>query len=238
MSYRAVLFDFYWTLAYTAETGLGEKAAVLAVQAGADPAAWKPAWRGAVGASMRGDLSLLGRVRLSLAEAGAQQSDGALVEEIAGLMDARSVPRLYPDVRDSLSEVRARGYRMALVSNIASYRVNWLTEFEIEQHFDALVLSCEMGTLKPAKEMYLSAAEKLGVQPDECVFVDDVPPYVAAAKALGMAGVRINRFGSEEPYAHEEPTDVVPDLSIERLSQLLSWLPAKAEEPPHGATGT
>ena len=114
MKCRAVLFDFYWTLAYTAETGLGEKAAALAAEAGADPAAWKAAWRGTVGTSMRGEVSLLGRVRLSLAEAGAQRSDGALVEELAGLMDARSVPRLYPDVRDSLAEVRTRDYRMRL----------------------------------------------------------------------------------------------------------------------------
>jgi putative hydrolase of the HAD superfamily len=238
MKYRAVLFDFYWTLAYTAETGLGEKAAALAAQAGADPASWKAAWRGTVGVSMRGEVSLLGRVRLSLAEAGAQRSDGALVEELAGLMNARSVPRFYPDVRESLAAVRARGYKMGLVSNIASYRVNWLAEFEIGQCFDALVLSCEMGALKPARAMYLSAAERLCAAPHECVFVDDVPPYVAGAKALGMAGVRINRFGSEERYAHEEPTDIAPDLSIEGLGELLDWLPARAGEPGDGGKAT
>jgi len=228
MPHRAVIFDFYWTLVYEAETGLGEQAAALAAEAGADAQAWRRAWRSTVEASMRGDVSLLGRVQMALERAGAGRHDGVLVEDLAGLMGARSVPRLYPDVRESLSQVRARGYKTGLVSNIAAYRANWLTEFELAHYFDALVLSCETGMLKPEREMYLTAAQRLGIPPEECVFVDDVPPYVAAAKAVGMTGVRINRFDSEEPYAEEEHTNVVPDLSIKELRELLEWLPETA----------
>jgi putative hydrolase of the HAD superfamily len=230
MIYRAVLFDLYWTLLYEGETGLGEQAAALAAQAGADAETWRNAWNGTIGASMRGEVSLLGRVRISLERAGAGRCDGALAEELAGLMGARRVPRLYPDVRESLSEVRCRGYRMALISNIATYRVHWLSEFDLDQYFEALVLSCEQGMLKPQREMCLAAVDHLDVTPEECVFVDDMPSYVAGAKAVGMTGVRINRFDSEDRYAHEEPPEAVPDLSIQGLAQLLEWLPPRAGE--------
>jgi HAD superfamily hydrolase (TIGR01509 family) len=224
MTYRAVIFDLYWTLLYTAKTGLEDQATALAAEAGAEPEAWRRAWHSMMEASFKGQVSLLERTRMALARAGAKHYDGELPEKLAGLMGARSIPRLYPDVREQLRKVRSRGFKLALLSNIAFYRVNWLKEFELAPHFDALVLSCEMGTMKPDPAMYLTAAERLGLSPQECVFVDDVPPYVAAAQAVGMAGVRINRFDSEEPYAHEDPTDVAPDLAIKDLSQLLEWL--------------
>ena len=74
------------------------------------------------------------------------------------------------------------------------------------------------------------AAQRLGVAPEEYVFVDDVPPYVAGAKAVGMTGVRINRFGSEEPYLEHGSPQTAPDLSIENLAELLEWLPETAGE--------
>ena len=229
--YRAVIFDLYWTLLYEAKTGLEERVTAVALEAGAEPEAWRRAWHSTMEASFKGQVSLLERTRMALARAGAKHCDGELPEKLAGLMGARSIPRLYPDVREELPKVRARGFKLALLSNIASYRANWLNEIELAPHFDTMVLSCEMGIMKPDRAMYLAAAERLGLAPQECVFVDDVPPYVAAAQAVGMAGIRINRFDSEKPYAHEEPTDVTPDLAIKDLSQLLEWLPPRAGAP-------
>lgn len=228
---RAVVFDFYWTLAYEEETGVGERAEALAAQAGADEEAWRRAWHSTVEASMRGEVSLLGRVRMALQKAGAAERDGTLVEDLAGLMNARSMPRLYPDVRACLSELQERGYELGLVSNIATYRANWIEEFDLAEHFRAVVLSCEMGMLKPEREMYLAAARGLNLSAEECVFVDDVPSYVAGAKAVGMRGVRINRFDSEARYASDPHTEISPDLSIKELGELLQWLPVRAERP-------
>ena len=43
---------------------------------------------------------------------------------------------------------------------------------------------------KPEKEIFLHAAETLGLDPAECVFIDDMEANVAAAQACGMTGVR------------------------------------------------
>lgn len=143
----------------------------------------------------------------------------------------RHIPRLYRDTRETLAQLRARGYRLGLLSNCFGDEAHWPAEFELDCCFDAMVLSCVVGMAKPDPSIYRLAAERLGLPPQECVFVDDAPPYVAAAQAVGMTGVRINRFGSEELYADHEPTDVTPDLAIEDLSQLLEWLPPRAGAP-------
>ena len=52
-----------------------------------------------------------------------------------------------------------------------------------------MVLSGEVGMRKPEKEIFLHAAQTLGVPPEECVFIDDMAANVAAARACGMTGV-------------------------------------------------
>jgi putative hydrolase of the HAD superfamily len=56
--------------------------------------------------------------------------------------------------------------------------------------FDLIVYSAEEGLAKPDPAIYQRALERLGVEPAEAVFVDDMPENVEAARALGMAGVR------------------------------------------------
>jgi putative hydrolase of the HAD superfamily len=55
---------------------------------------------------------------------------------------------------------------------------------------DLLVYSHEEGIAKPEPAIYLRTCERLGVGPDETVFVDDTQACVAAARELGMRGVR------------------------------------------------
>ncbi len=55
--------------------------------------------------------------------------------------------------------------------------------------------------------------------------MDDVPPYVQAARKLGMATVRINRFGSDDIYReYYDDLDFEADLRIEGLEELVKWL--------------
>jgi len=235
-SYRAVIFDLYYTLLYDTGTGTREQARDAAAKAGIAPEEWIRGWRAVGDESGRGIApSMYTRVRNALAECGHDGDDSGLADELTGLLLARQIPRLYPDARATLAEVRRRGYRVGLLSNLHSNEATWLREFELAACFDAMVLSCEVGLLKPEAEVYLTAARRLGVSPRECVFVDDIPSYLAGAKAVGMTGVRINRFDSEEPYAQDAPTHVQPDLSIDHLSQLLDWLPPRPAADDAGA---
>jgi len=229
--YRAVLFDLYYTLLVDGGTGTREKAIEVAAAAGVPTDDWLRGWRATSEAAQVGAIpTMVARVRRALAEAGLGRPDSGLVDDLTGLLLARQVPTLYPDVRGALAETRRRGYKAGLISNLHANEAYWIREFELDQCFDALVLSCEVGMMKPDREIYLLAAERLSVSPEECVFVDDVPPYVAGAKAVGMAAVRINRFGSEEPYLQYGSPQTAPDLSIKNLAELLDWLPETAGE--------
>lgn len=60
--------------------------------------------------------------------------------------------------------------------------------------FDAIVISAEVGRVKPDPEIYELAAQKLGVQPADCVFIDDHGSYCQAAEAVGMRTILYRSF--------------------------------------------
>ena len=56
--------------------------------------------------------------------------------------------------------------------------------------FKELVLSFQVGYAKPQPQIYLEAARRLGLEPQQCVYIDDVQEYVDAAEMVGMRGIR------------------------------------------------
>lgn len=80
-------------------------------------------------------------------------------------------------------------YRLVLVSNTHDLHVaNLRPRLPVLRRFDGLVLSYELGALKPEPAIYLKALQVAGVPPGEAAFFDDVPRYAEAATALGIAG--------------------------------------------------
>ncbi|MFQ5898940.1 MAG: HAD family hydrolase [Candidatus Methylomirabilia bacterium] len=87
-------------------------------------------------------------------------------------------------------------YRVALLSNAdSSLRERLRDGLGIEDLFDTVVCSAEVGMAKPEPAIYRLTAQRLGLSPEACVFVDDHEPNVAAAEQTGMRGVlfRIDR---------------------------------------------
>jgi epoxide hydrolase-like predicted phosphatase len=95
---------------------------------------------------------------------------------------------LQPDqtMLDAVGRAREAGVPTGLISN--SWVMDHYTD-EIRGLFDAVVISAEVGLHKPQPEIYLLAAERLGVAPDDCVFVDDLRENCAGAEAVGMTTV-------------------------------------------------
>ncbi len=81
----------------------------------------------------------------------------------------------------------AAGLRTALVSN--SWGVHRYPHDLFEELFDGVVISAEEGIRKPSRRMYELGAERAGVAPEACVYVDDLPFNLAPAEKLGMATV-------------------------------------------------
>jgi epoxide hydrolase-like predicted phosphatase len=113
---------------------------------------------------------------------------GLLGVDHAGLID-RLFARVGPDMAmlAAVRTARAAGIRTGLISN--SWGTRRYDRAMLEELFDGVVISGEVGMRKPAPEMYRLGAERAGVAPEVCVYVDDLPFNLPPAEELGMATI-------------------------------------------------
>lgn len=107
-------------------------------------------------------------------------ADGLLTRMLSA---GRPVPAMYQLIRD----LRARGVRTALLSN--SWGPAGYPREDFPDLFDAVVISGEVGMRKPEPRIFRHAATLLDLEPQHCVFVDDLEANVTAAVGCGMTGV-------------------------------------------------
>jgi putative hydrolase of the HAD superfamily len=121
----------------------------------------------------------------------------------AGLIDrlfAGSAPD--EEMIETVRRARSAGVRTGLVSN--SWGTRRYPRELLSELFDGVVISAEVGIRKPSPEIYALGAERIGVGPPQCVFVDDLPFNLSPATDLGMATVH-----------HRSVDETIPEL--ERL---------------------
>ncbi len=81
-------------------------------------------------------------------------------------------------------------YRLGIISNsLVGAREREQQRYGFEDAFDAIVYSHEEGVTKPDPRIYITACERLGVRPEEAIFVDNVEEMVEGARTVGMKGV-------------------------------------------------
>jgi putative hydrolase of the HAD superfamily len=88
---------------------------------------------------------------------------------------------------EAVRRAHAAGIRTALVSN--SWGVHRYPHDMFSELFNGVVISGEEGIRKPALRMYELGAERAGVPPEQCVFVDDLPFNLTPAQGLGMTTI-------------------------------------------------
>jgi putative hydrolase of the HAD superfamily len=124
----------------------------------------------------------------------------------------------FPDVPDALTRARSLGLRLAVVTD------NWGTsdvlarlyeQVGLATFLDVIVVSEELGCRKPDRRMFDTAAAALELRRAQCLVVDDAPPLVSAAIALGYQGVAVLRAGPlpEDPPAARTLGEVVASLA-------------------------
>jgi epoxide hydrolase-like predicted phosphatase len=103
------------------------------------------------------------------------------------------VARMFADMRDdvamqdAVAALKSSGVRTALLSN--SWGAHTYDRSRFDEMFDVLVISGDEGMRKPDPAIYALAAERIGLPPEELVFVDDLPHNLAPAEAAGIAVV-------------------------------------------------
>jgi len=86
-------------------------------------------------------------------------------------------------------QFRADGFAVALLSNDSSALLDKLQGLGIDSLFDPLVISAQIGVMKPDPRAYQTVLDRLGRPAPETIFIDDMPANIAGALALGIHGI-------------------------------------------------
>jgi len=114
--------------------------------------------------------------------------DGSPVDADELLTRMFAATALETAMHDLVKAVRRAGLRTALLSN--SWGNGDYPRHLFPELFDVVVISAEVGMRKPEERIFRHTAELLGLEPSECVFIDDVEANVLAAEAIGLEAVR------------------------------------------------
>ncbi len=159
-----------------------------------------------------GEISIAGAYAQILQACGVEPRPGlvrALADKSRELLLLSG--RLHDDVLPFLRTLRSRGIKIAIVSNCDENTRDLLVELGVAALADALVLSNEVGAVKPAAEIYQHALDKLGVTAEAALFADNSATYCAGAAALGIRAVQVVRKVQEA--GGEEGITVVRSLA-------------------------
>lgn len=117
---------------------------------------------------------------------------------------------VYPDVIPALQAARAANLRVGVLSNftLASLEQS-LQATGLLPWIDVACAATVIGASKPERAAYAITAQRLGVAPEQCLFLDDEQPCVAGATASGMRAYQVDRTLS----AHDFAAGKVADLS-------------------------
>ena len=98
---------------------------------------------------------------------------------------------VYPYVNEWMRELKSEGYKIYLLSNFPKrlFEKEANEKFDFIRYTDGKVISSFVKMIKPDREIYEYLFNTYSLKPEECVFVDDRPKNVEAAKTLGMKGL-------------------------------------------------
>jgi len=96
---------------------------------------------------------------------------------------------------DSFFEQLSKQYRLVLLSNTNDLHFQMILQhYPLLRHFHSLVVSHEVGAMKPEPLIYEEAIRRAGCEPGECFYTDDIQAYVDAGKQAGLDAVQFQSF--------------------------------------------
>ncbi|XP_038431034.1 acyl-CoA dehydrogenase family member 10 isoform X1 [Canis lupus familiaris] len=192
-TYKAVIFDMggvlipspgrvaaEWELQNHILPGTIQKAWIL----GGENGPWIKFMRGAI--TTEDFLQEFGRLCSEISKTSVP------VGSFLSLLTSEQVAKQFPVMTDAITQIRAKGLRTAVLSN-NFYLPNGKSFLPLDRkQFDVVVESCLEGVCKPDPRIYRLCLERLGLQPSESIFLDDLGPNLKAAASLGIHTIQVN----------------------------------------------
>jgi HAD superfamily hydrolase (TIGR01509 family) len=135
-----------------------------------------------------------------------------------------------PGLLDFMREAKRRGLALALVTNAPEQNVEaMLLTLELEGFFDEVVLSDEIGSVKPDPAPYRTALEKLGVVPEDALAFEDSTSGITSAAGAGIPTIGIASTQAPETLEEAGAFMVAEDFADPKVRNLLD-LPREEPE--------
>lgn len=134
----------------------------------------------------------------------------------------RSEVPLKTGVRQFLEFLKEKGIFMGIATSNGREMVDTvLKSLGIMSFFQVVATACEVAAGKPAPDIYLNVALRLGVRPEQCMVFEDVPAGILAGKAAGMTVCAVE---DDFSAGMQKEKKQLADYYIEDYFQLLDWM--------------
>jgi len=139
------------------------------------------------------------------------------LESIRYFTEIEKIP-VMPGLIDLLEKLQARKYPMAVASSSTPEIIDLiLNKTNLKKYFQVVVSAEQAGKSKPEPDVFLLAAQKLGIQPAKCLVVEDSENGIKAALAAGMTCVAYQSPGAD-PQKQKEADAVIQNYpQLERI---------------------
>lgn len=160
----------------------------------------------------------LGKVELTHSEKEAYLDEKN--EQYLKYISQMGTDEILPGITELLEFLKAENVRFALGSASKNARLI-LKNLDLLDLFDAIVDGNDVSTAKPDPEVFLIAAQRLGVNPSDCIVVEDALAGIQAAAAAGMTTVAIGDPNLLEGanYNLDSTEELTPDLARQLIKE-------------------
>ena len=224
MSIQAVIYDMYETLVtqFCSPLYYGTQ---IAENLGLSPAEFLPGWRATEEARATGKLTFEETMEQLMKSHGiyTPKAHRQVVEKRIAIQ-ADCFRHLHHGILPMLSGLKERGIRIGLITNCFSEEAKLIRESELFPCFVAHCLSWEEGVRKPDPAIYRTCLRRLGIAPEECLYVGDGGSQeLEAARALGMQAVQATWY-RQAAFEHKQAA-LRPDFpQLSDPMEVLNWV--------------
>nr|XP_020138518.1 acyl-CoA dehydrogenase family member 10 isoform X4 [Microcebus murinus] len=191
-TYRAVIFDMGGVLIpspgrvaaeWEVQNHIPSGTIVKALVEGGENGPWMRFMRGEI--KVQDFLQEFGRLCSEMS------NTSVPVDSFFSLLTSEQVAKQFPVMTEAIAQIRAKGLRTAVLSN-NFYFPDGRSFLPLDRkQFDVVVESCLEGICKPDPRIYQLCLERLGLQPSESIFLDDLGPNLKAAASLGIHTIKV-----------------------------------------------
>ena len=138
-------------------------------------------------------------------------------ETIRYFSELKEIP-VMPGLVDLLEKLKKKNYRLAVASSSFPEIIELILEkTDLKKYFQIIVSSQEAGKCKPEPDVFLLAAQKLGVKPEDCLVIEDSKNGIRAAKSAKMKCIAYQMPGTDPQNQKDADTVIKSFGELEML---------------------